>query len=109
MRVINLGLRFLLEILLLVALAYWGFETHDGAIRWVLGLGAPIAAALTWGAFVAPKSSRRLADPLRLIVEIVLYGLGVLSLIDASQPTSALVFGALVVINLILLTVWNQR
>lgn len=51
----------------------------------------------------------RESDVAWLMVEIVVYGLGVLALIDAAQPTSALVFAALVVINLILLTVWNQR
>ena len=52
----NLALRFLLELCALVALAYWGFETGSGAIaKFALGIGAPLVAAVVWGAFVAPR------------------------------------------------------
>ena len=44
---LTLLVRFLLELCLLAALGYWGFETGDSAVaQWLLGLGAPVAAAV---------------------------------------------------------------
>ena len=34
---------------MLAALAYWGFTVGDGAGAWVLGVGAPLLAAVVWG------------------------------------------------------------
>jgi hypothetical protein len=46
----NLVLRFLLELCALAALCYWGFKTGTGSIsKAVLGIGAPLAAAVLWG------------------------------------------------------------
>jgi hypothetical protein len=52
-----LAVRFALEIAALVALGYWGFDGHDGVLSVVLGVGAPLVAAVTWGTFVSPSSS----------------------------------------------------
>ena len=56
MKAANLALRFLLEVSALVALGYWGFHAGDGdATHWILGIGAPLVAAVVWGLFVAPR------------------------------------------------------
>ena len=68
-------LRFLLEVLLLVAVGYFGF-TFGGLVGWILGLGLPATFVAIWGAFVAPRAARPLKDPARLIVELVLFALG---------------------------------
>jgi hypothetical protein len=53
----NLALRFLLELCALATLCYWGFKTGTGPIsKVVLGIGAPLAAAVLWGTFVAPAA-----------------------------------------------------
>src|SRR5689334_23481657 len=55
----NLGLRFLLELCMLAALGYWGFQAGDGPVlKIVLGLGAPLLAAVVWGLFIAPRAIR---------------------------------------------------
>jgi hypothetical protein len=36
---------------------------------------AVVVAVAVWGVFVAPNSARRLADPVRLIVELVFFAL----------------------------------
>ena len=52
MRSAALGLRFLLELALLAALAFWGFTTPDGALlKILLGAGAPLLAAVVWERF----------------------------------------------------------
>ena len=62
----NLALRFLLELCALVALGYWGFHTDRGmGLKLVLGIGAPLLAAVIWGTFVAPKASVQLPGALR--------------------------------------------
>ena len=38
---LNLALRFILEILALVAIGYWGWTTNTGALRYLLTFGAP--------------------------------------------------------------------
>jgi hypothetical protein len=49
LRAANLALRFALELATLVALAYWGFQAGGSTLVHVLlGLGAPLGAALAW-------------------------------------------------------------
>ena len=46
----NEGLAFLLELVMLAALAWWGATIGAGvAARVALGVGAPLAAAVLWG------------------------------------------------------------
>ena len=60
MKVANLALRFFLEVAALVALSYWGFQAGSNDVaHWVLGIGAPLLAAVVWGLFIAPKSRYR--------------------------------------------------
>ena len=47
---------FLLELAALAALAYWGARAADGAWAWVLAVGTPLAAAVVWGLFAAPRA-----------------------------------------------------
>jgi hypothetical protein len=105
----NDGLRFLVELGMLAALAYWGFTEHDGAVQWLLGVGAPLVVAVVWGVFVAPKASRPTVDPVRLLLEVVLFGSGIAALIGADRTALALVFAALVFVHLGLTFVLGQR
>jgi len=86
MRGMNLTVRFLLELCMLAALAYWGQEAAAGAAGWALGAGAALAAAVVWGILVAPKAQRRLAEPQRMLLEAVLFGLAALALVAADKP-----------------------
>jgi len=105
----NDGLRFLLELAMLAALAYWGFAEFDGVVQWVLGLGAPLLVAGVWGAFVAPKASRPTVDPVRLTLELAVFGSGIAALLAAGSTAPALVFAALVVVHLALTFALDQR
>lgn len=94
-RGLTLGVRFLCELGMLVALAYWGFATQEGAAGVALGIGAPIAAALVWGLFVSPRAVVAIPVQTRLIVEFFLLGFTALALVDAGQPVVAVAFGLL--------------
>lgn len=96
MRLFNDGLAFLLELLALVALAYWGFRTGDGlALKFVLGIGAPVLAAVVWGLFAATRATFGLAWPGVLLVKVIVFGAAVVALIAAGQLVLGIVFGVL--------------
>jgi len=105
----NDGLRFLLELAALAALGYWGFAENDGVLQWVLGIGLPVLAAAIWGTFVSPKASRPTVDPVRLGLEVAVFGSGVVALWAADARALAVVLGALAVAHLSLTFVFRQR
>src|SRR5512133_1052111 len=105
----NDGLRFLLELAALASLGYWGFAEHDGVVQWLLGLGAPLVAAVVWGRFIAPKASHPTVDPVRLVLEVLVFGSGVAALCVAGSTALAGVFGVLVVAHLALTFALGQR
>jgi len=96
--------RFFLELCALAALAYWGVVTGDGALEQAAwGIGAPVAAAVVWGLFVAPRAPSRLPLPQRLVPELAVFGAGVAALAAAGRTALALVFAIAVAVNEILL------
>jgi hypothetical protein len=109
MRAANDGLRFSLELCALAAVAYWGWSEHGGLWRWVLVVAAPLAVALLWGNTIAPKAKRRVGDPWRLVVELVVFGGAFAALLDAGQRALGIVLGAAVALHLALTFVLRQR
>ena len=108
-RAANDGLRFVLELGLLVAAAYWGWTEGHGWGRWLLVVVAPLAVAGVWGRFLAPKSDARVSDPWRLVVELLLFGAGAVALARSGQHTWAAVFGGLAALHLALTFAFGQR
>ncbi|MFT4415072.1 YrdB family protein [Fredinandcohnia humi] len=105
----NLGARFMLELCVLASLGYWGFTLDKGLfVKWVCGIGAPLAAAIIWGSFVAPKSQHFLDDPLRLVVEILIFGAAILALFSSGKTGLAWLLAIAFIINRSLLIVWKQ-
>ena len=103
-RAIALGLRFLLEIAALAALAYWGYHAgRTEAGSYGLAIAAPLAASAAWGLFVAPKGSLGAPQPLRFVIEVAIFGVAALALISADKPGWALAFVGLVAIDEVLL------
>ena len=103
----NLALKFALEIAALVAFAYWGGTVGSGAVPVLLGIGAPLLAAILWGTFAAPRAKRRLPLALRAPFELAVFALAALALLTAST-VAAIVFASLVIVNSALLTVLGQ-
>jgi len=105
----NLGVRFILEILALVALGYWGFSTGKGwLLKALLGVGAPLVAAVLWANFGAPAAAHRLNMPLRFVLELIIFGSATAGLNLADQKPLGIAFGAVFVVNEILLLLWKQ-
>lgn len=105
----NLALRFLLELCALAALGYWGFQTGKGPIvKFGLGIGAPLLAAVVWGMYGAPGSQAAVTGVMRVGLELAIFGVAAVALYAAGQPGLASVFGVAVMINRALMYVWGQ-
>lgn len=102
----NLALRFLLELGILAALATWGWSAGQGALRWLLAIGAPLAAAVLWGVFRVPGDGGppvvAVPGSVRLLLEVLLFGLAVAGLYAANHRQAAFWFGAIVVLHYVI-------
>ena len=109
-RNVNLALRFLLELTMLWAFVAWGFATGPNPVAKLgLGLGTPVLAAIVWGAFLSPKAAVTLPKPMRVVLELLLFGAAAAAFAAAGQPVVAIAFAALVLLNEALITVFDQR
>lgn len=109
-KLLNLGLRFLLEICLLVIFGYWGFKTgsYNTFMKFLLGIGVPALFAFIWGVLLAPKATIQIGEPWRLILELIIFGLACWALFSTSKTSLALAFGAIYLVNKILMIIWKQ-
>jgi hypothetical protein len=97
---VNLGVRFLLELAMLVALGWVGGEIGSSWLVSVpLAIAFPVLAAVIWGMFIAPKAPRRLTDPAKLLVELVLFSAAAVGLALVGHPVLAAVLAATFVAN----------
>jgi hypothetical protein len=97
---VNEGLAFLLELLALGALAWWGADTGGGlATTVVLGAGAPILAAGAWGLFAAPRARFQLPLAAVLAVKAIVFGLAAAGVYAIGRPGLAIAFAVVAVIN----------
>lgn len=101
----NLALRFLLELSGMAAVGHAGFHATHGPARWVLAIAAPVALAVFWALVVAPKATNVLTPSTREIIGSLALVCAAGALALTGHPRLALVFGALVVLNQVLLAV----
>lgn len=100
MKVANLALRFACEVAAAVALVWWGW-------LWLgILLGASFAAV--WGAWIGPKSRRRLPDPHRFALELVLFGIATAAYVAVGAPVVAVVFAVCSVVTAALVRRWPE-
>ena len=110
MKTLNLGLAFLLELVALAALAYWGYRLHAAAaVRWLAAIGAPLTLAVAWSQIAAPNAGRRLSRTPLLGFKLLVFTLAAVLLYGTGQRALAIVFEAAVLINLTLSVAWNQN
>jgi hypothetical protein len=100
---INLALRFILELVGLFALAYWGWTQHSGLARYAWAIGLPLIAAVLWGTFRVPgdPGDAPVAVPgwLRLLFELVYFAAGTWAFYSASRGNWGLIFAIVVLIH----------
>jgi Protein of unknown function (DUF2568) len=98
----NLTLAFLLELCALAALGHWGVHVGGGPVaKTLLGIGAPLLAAVAWGLFAAPRAT--FSVPLaKVAVEVAVFGSAALALYATGHRALGIAFAILVVLNSIL-------
>ncbi len=87
MKALSLTVRFACELAALVAVGWWGWTVTP-----VLGVALPLLVAVVWGAWIAPKARRRLADPVRLVLELLIFAGATASFAAVGQWVVAIVF-----------------
>ncbi|PPG56900.1 4-amino-4-deoxy-L-arabinose transferase [Rathayibacter sp. AY1C7] len=95
----NAILRFLLELVALATFALWGFASWDLPWNIVLGIGAPVVAALVWALFLSPRAVLAIDVYGRSLIELLVMGAAALAWLDLGQPVVAIVFGVLAVVS----------
>jgi hypothetical protein len=105
----NLALAFFLELGVLAALAYWGFQTGQGTIaRIALGIGAPAVAIVVWALFGSPQAVWHLNGVYRLLLQVVFFGSAAVALFAAGQHVLGVVFALVFVLNTVLVSALGQ-
>ncbi|MFJ5771030.1 YrdB family protein [Psychrobacillus sp. NPDC093180] len=98
------GLFFLMELCALAAFSYWGFHMNRGwLINSLLGVGTPLLVAIFWGTFIAPKASIPVSIPLRIMLQSIIFALVVAALYFSDKSRLAIIFGVVVLIEMILM------
>lgn len=105
---LNLAVRFLLEILALIALGAWAKTRFPGVLGVVLMILIPLLAATAWGTFNVkgdPSRSGKAPVPVpgavRLLLELTLFGSAAWALFRLN-PTYGWIFGAVTLVHYLL-------
>jgi FtsH-binding integral membrane protein len=100
---VNLALRFACEVAALAAVAWCGWRINPA-----LGVALPLVVALVWGLWIAPRARRRLSDPARFVVELVVFTAATAALVSVGQPLLAAVFAAVALTTAVLVRRWPE-
>jgi Protein of unknown function (DUF2568) len=102
-------LQVVLELLILVSLAFWGWEEGGSFGRWVLAIGVPVAFAIVWVTLVTRFSVSKLDDPSRLRLEVAIVACGAAALVRLGHPVLSVLLVLLAATQLTLAYVFHQR
>jgi hypothetical protein len=102
----NLLLRFVLELVALYCMGYWGWTGHEGAPRYLLAFGLPFLAAVVWGTFRVPGDGGaprvQVSGVTRLVIEAIFFSFATWGLFDSGATTAGWVFGGLTLFHYII-------
>ena len=103
---INLMIRFILELLALVAVGFWGWKSFDGTFQYIFGIGLPILMMIIWGSFAVPDDPSRsgkapvpVSGSIRLVIEFLFFAFATWALYDLPEIELSSIFGGLVIIH----------
>lgn len=94
----NLTVVFLVELVMLVNFAIWGFSLHvQPVVKALAGIGLPVAVIIVWSMFFAPKASMPLGEPWNTLGELTLFISSAAALYAAGHHQTAIIFGVVAV------------
>ena len=103
---VNLAIRFVLEVAAIISFAVWGLKLLDTWVSIVLAVVLPVVFAMLWGVFAVPNDPSRSGKtviptpgPVRLILELALFGAASWMLFDLAYLKAGGIFSALVLIH----------
>ncbi|WP_338870508.1 YrdB family protein [Spirosoma sp. SC4-14] len=97
---LNQAVYFLLELCMLGAFGYAGFQNSQHPYgKYLLAIGLPLLAAAVWGVFAAPRSTHQLGFPYRTLFVLAIFGLAFFMLYQTGYSRLAITLGILAVIS----------
>ncbi|MFF2290605.1 YrdB family protein [Peribacillus butanolivorans] len=109
LQMVNLAVRFLLEIFALAVYGYWGFKVGNTAImKGFLSIVIPIGIAVLWGVFGSPKASIQLSALLHFLLEAFVFLVPVGLLLSLENVKLAWFYGFTVIVNRIFILLLDQ-
>lgn len=106
---INLIIRFLLELIALITLGFWGWKQSDGWLQFVLVLILPILAATIWGIFAVPDDPSRSGSApiivhgiLRLVIELAIFALAIGAMYDLGYINLSWTIGIIIIVHYVI-------
>jgi len=106
---LNLAIAFLLELCMLAAYSYWAFHINGSLLfRILLAVGLPVAVAVFWGFFLAPKANITLPVPLYVSLKTILFGASIVLLYLSGRPSLAIIFAIVLIVNSAILYYMKQ-
>jgi hypothetical protein len=103
---LNLAVRFILEVVALLVIGYWGWNQVTNAFRYLLAIGLPLLAAAAWATFRVPGDASASGDVpvpvpgfVRLILELALFSLAVWGLSGMGHRALAIIVGGIVLLH----------
>jgi Protein of unknown function (DUF2568) len=97
---LNAGLRFVLELVGIVALGIWGWTAAgESPFRIALAIAAPLVLIAVWARLIAPRSRSPLDPRTRFVVGSGLLLATAGALWAAGHPTAAALFAILIAVN----------
>jgi Protein of unknown function (DUF2568) len=109
MQAVNDVFQVVLELVVLVSLAVWGWQEGGALSRWILAIGVPLAFAIVWMTLVTRYSASKLDDPSRLRLEIVIFACAAAALVRIGHPVLSVLLVLLAATQLTLTYVLHQR
>lgn len=102
----NFALRFILEMIALVSVGIFGYHFFKGGLGVLAAILFPLAFAIIWGVFAVrgdpSRSGKTVVNtpgPVRLVLELLLFGLAVIALLLSGYKLPGLVFGIAIIIH----------
>jgi hypothetical protein len=109
-RMMNDGVRFLLELATLISVALICWRQADRVYaKALLAVGAPLVIGTVWAIWISANSASKVGDPLRLLLEVAVFGSGVAALLALKHTRWALLMGSVAALHLITTFPLNQR